>query len=101
ALVFSGVMSNTASEMGYVVLIPLGGFIFLALGRHPLAGMAATFAGVSGGYSANLLLGTLAPLLAGITQEAARLIAPDYSVHAAVIWDCMMATTSLITLLGT
>jgi aminobenzoyl-glutamate transport protein len=51
--------------------------IFLALGRHPLAGMAAAFAGVSGGYSANLLLGTIDPLLAGITQEAAQLIDPE------------------------
>ena len=101
ALVFAGVLSNTASEMGYVVLVPLGGFIFLALGRHPLAGMAATFAGVSGGYSANLLIGTLDPLLAGITQEAARLIAPKYSVHAAVNWYFMMASTGVITALAT
>ena len=56
-LVFAGVLSNTASEMGYVVLVPMGGFIYLALGRHPLAGMACVFAGVSGGYSANLLIG--------------------------------------------
>ncbi|MEC8179720.1 MAG: AbgT family transporter, partial [Pseudomonadota bacterium] len=52
AIVFAGIISNTASEVGYVVLIPLGGAIYYALGRHPLAGMAAAFAGVSGGYSA-------------------------------------------------
>ena len=74
-IVFAAVMSNTASEMGYVVVIPLAAAIFHALGRHPLAGLAAAFAGVSGGYSANLLIGTVDPLLAGITQEAARLIA--------------------------
>src|SRR5690606_20185244 len=56
AVVFAGVMSNTASEAGYVILIPLAGVIFLAIGRHPLAGIAAAFAGVSGGYSANLLI---------------------------------------------
>ena len=71
AVVFAGILSNTASEMGYVVLVPLGGYIFLSVGRHPLAGMAAAFAGVSGGYSANLLIGTVDPLLSGITQEAA------------------------------
>lgn len=101
AIVFSGVLSNTASEMGYVVLVPLAGVIFMALGRHPLAGMAAAFAGVSGGYSANLLIGTVDPLLAGITEEAARLIDPEYTVHAAVNWYFMIASTFLITGLGT
>jgi len=100
-IVFAGVMSNVASEMGYVVLIPLAGVVFHALGRHPLAGMAAAFAGVSGGYSANLLIGTVDPLLAGISQEAARLIDPEYTVHAAVNLYFMMASTFLITALGT
>lgn len=100
-VVFAGVLSNTASEMGYVVLVPLAAAIFHALGRHPLAGLAAAFAGVSGGYSANLLIGTVDPLLAGITQEAARLIDPGYEVHAAVNWYFMIVSTFLITALGT
>jgi aminobenzoyl-glutamate transport protein len=101
AVVFAGVVSNTASEMGYVVLVPLAGLIFLGLGRHPLAGMAAAFAGVSGGYSANLLLGTVDPLLSGITQEAAQLIDPEYTVHAAVNWYFMIISVPLITAVGT
>ena len=64
-VVFAGVLSNTASEIGYVLLVPLAAVIFLAAGRNPLAGLAAAFAGVSGGYSAKLLLGTIDPLLAG------------------------------------
>jgi aminobenzoyl-glutamate transport protein len=100
AIVFAGVISNTAGEMGYVVLIPLSGAVFLALGRHPLAGMAAAFAGVSGGYSANLLIGTIDPLLAGITQEAARLIDPDYEVYATANWYFMAASTFVITIVG-
>ena len=83
-VVFAGVLSNTASEMGYVVLIPLAAVIFHSVGRHPLAGLAAAFAGVSGGYSANLLIGTVDPLLAGITEESARFIDPTYEVHPAV-----------------
>ena len=79
--------------MGYVVLIPLAMAIFHSLGRHPFAGMAAAFAGVSGGYSANLLIGTVDPLLAGITEEAARIIDPTYEVHPAVNWYFMMAST--------
>lgn len=71
-VVFAGILSNTASELGYVVVIPLAAMIFHSLGRHPLAGLAAAFAGVSGGYSANLLLGTVDPLLSGITEAAAK-----------------------------
>jgi aminobenzoyl-glutamate transport protein len=100
-VVFAGVISNTASEMGYVVLIPLAATIFHAMGRHPLAGLAAAFAGVSGGYSANILIGTVDPLLAGITQEAARFLDPEYEVHPAVNWYFMFASTFLITGLGT
>ena len=99
-VVFAGVVSNTASEMGYVVIIPLAMALFHSLGRHPLAGMAAAFAGVSGGYSANILIGTVDPLLAGITEEAARLIAPTYEVHPAVNWYFMCVSTFLITGLG-
>ena len=100
AVVFAGVVSNTASEMGYVVLVPLAGVIFYGLGRHPLAGMAAAFAGVSGGYSANLLIGTVDPLLAGITEAASQLIDPGYEVHAAINWYFMIASTFLVTLIG-
>lgn len=101
AIVFSGIISNTASELGYVVLVPLGAVVFLSLGRHPLAGLAAAFAGVSGGYSANLLLGTIDPLLAGLTQEAARLIAPEYVVHAAVNYYFMFLSVFVISIAGT
>ncbi len=100
AIVFAGVVSNTASEIGYVVLIPLAGAVFYSLGRHPLAGMAAAFAGVSGGYSANLLIGTIDPLLAGITEEAARLIDPSYTVDPTASYFFMAASTFLITIVG-
>lgn len=100
AVVFAGVMSNTAGELGYVVLIPLSAVIFHSIGRNPLAGLAASFAGVSGGYSANLLLGTVDPLLSGITQEAARIIDPTYIVGAEANWYFMAFSTFLVTLLG-
>ena len=101
AICFSAVVSNTASEMGYVVLVPLAAVIFHSMGRHPLAGLACAFACVSGGYSANLLIGTIDPLLAGLTQEAANLIDPDYTVHAAVNWYFMFISTFFITATGT
>jgi len=101
AIVFTGVVSNTASEVGYVVLVPLSGMLFLAVGRHPLAGIAAAFAGVSGGYSANILLGTIDPLLSGLSQEAARIISPEYTVNPACNYYFMFASAFLITALGT
>lgn len=99
-VVFAGIVSNTASELGYVVLIPLAAMIFHSLGRHPLAGLAAAFAGVSGGYSANLLLGTVDPLLSGITETSAQMIEPSYVVGPEANWYFMFASTFLITILG-
>jgi aminobenzoyl-glutamate transport protein len=100
AIVFAGVISNTAGEVGYVVLIPLAGAVYYSLGRHPLAGMAAAFAGVSGGYSANLLIGSIDPLLAGITEEAAQLIDPAYLVNATASYYFMAVSTFLVTAIG-
>ncbi|MBM4013920.1 MAG: AbgT family transporter [Planctomycetes bacterium] len=100
-VVFAGVLSNMASEIGYVLLIPLAALIFQAAGRHPIAGMAAAFAGVSGGYSANLLLGTVDPLLSGLTQEAARIVQPDALVNPACNYYFMFGSTFLLTLIGT
>ncbi|ANV98245.1 aminobenzoyl-glutamate transporter [Helicobacter enhydrae] len=100
AVVFAGIMSNLASDVGYVVLIPLAGMVFYSVGRNPIAGIAAAFAGVSGGYSANLLIGTLDPILSGITQQAARIIDPNYVVGIEANWYFMFVSTFLITLLG-
>lgn len=99
-VVFAGIISNTASELGYVVLIPLAAMLFHSLGRHPLAGLAAAFAGVSGGYSANLLIGTVDPLLSGITETAAQMIDPNYSVGPEVNWYFMFVSTFFIAGMG-
>ncbi|WP_130805478.1 AbgT family transporter [Senegalia massiliensis] len=100
-VVFAGVMSNIASDAGYVVLVPLGAMVFLSFKRHPLAGLAAAFAGVSGGFSANLLLGTLDPLLAGITNEALTASGMDLSILPTSNYYFMVVSTFLITILGT
>jgi len=100
-IVLAGILSNTASEVGYVLLIPLAAIIFIAVGRHPITGMAAAFAGVSGGYSANLLLGTIDPLLAGLSQEAAQIIDPEYLVNPACNYYFMFVSTLFIAFAGT
>lgn len=100
-VVLAGVMSNIASDAGYVVLVPLGALVFLSFGRHPLAGLAAAFAGVSGGFSANLLLSTTDPLLSGITTEAARLFDPHYFVNPASNYYFMFVSSFIIMIIGT
>jgi aminobenzoyl-glutamate transport protein len=100
-VVFVAIMSSLAADTGYVVLIPLAALVFHAAGRHPLAGIAAAFAGVSGGYSANLLLGPFDAILAGISTEAAQIIEPNYQVSIAANYYFMIASTFLITIVGT
>lgn len=100
-VVFLGIMSNVASDAGYVILIPLGALVFMAYGRHPLAGIAAAFAGVSGGFSANLLIGTIDPMLAGITNEAAHILDPTVNITPTANYLFMVVSTFLITILGT
>ncbi|MHC6526548.1 AbgT family transporter [Vibrio proteolyticus] len=80
-LILVAIVSHTAADAGYVLVIPLGGIIFHAAGRHPLAGIAAAFAGVSGGFSANFIPSGIDPLLAGFTQTAAQVLDPDYVVN--------------------
>lgn len=101
ALVFAGVNASIAVDAGYVILIPLGAVLFAGIGRHPIVGLAAAFAGVSGGFSANIFLTALDPLLAGLTQEAARLYDPDYTVPVTANYYFMIASTFLLTVIGT
>ena len=79
-------MGNLAADAAYVVLIPLAGVIFAAAGRHPIAGIAAAFAGVSGGFSANLLPGQLDPLLFGITEAAVESVFGAWTANIAGNW---------------
>ena len=80
-LILAAIVSHTAADAGYVLVIPLGGVIFYAAGRHPLAGIAAAFAGVSGGFSANFIPSGIDPLLQGFTQSAAQILDPEVLVN--------------------
>jgi aminobenzoyl-glutamate transport protein len=101
ALVTAGMLSSIAADAGYVVLIPLGAVIFRSMGRHPLAGLAAAFAGVSGGFGANLFLTGLDPLMAGFTQPAARMIDAQYVVDPTANWYLLAASVPLVAVVGT
>ncbi len=100
-LVFTGIISNMASDLGYVLIIPMAGIIFHAVGRHPIAGMAAAFAGVSGGFSANIFIGTIDPLLAGLSTEAAHILDKQYYVLPTANYYFMAVSTFLIAFAGT
>jgi aminobenzoyl-glutamate transport protein len=99
-LIFVAVISHTAADAGYVLVIPLGAVIFYAAGRHPLAGIAAAFAGVSGGFSANFIPSAIDPLLAGLTQEAAQIMDPARLVNPLANWYFTGISSLLIILVG-
>ncbi len=100
-VVLAGVLSSIAADSGYVVLIPLAGIIFQAAGRSPIAGIAAAFAGVSGGFSANLLISPLDAILAGLSTEAAALLDSGYNVSPAANYYFMAISTLLVATVGT
>lgn len=99
-LLLVAIVSHTAADAGYVLVIPLGAVIFQAAGRHPLAGIAAAFAGVSGGFSANFVPSALDPMLQGISQAAGRLLDPELVLNPLNNWFFTAASTLVIVSVG-
>lgn len=100
AMVFLGIMSSMGIDAGYVVLPPLAAMLYRAVGRSPMAGIAAVFAGVAAGFNANLFITGLDPMLAKFTQEGAQVLDADYEVAATCNWWFAIASTFVITLAG-
>lgn len=99
-VIMVGIVSHAAADAGYVLVIPLGGVIFYAAGRHPLAGIAAAFAGVSGGFSANFVPSSIDPMLQGITQTGAQILVPDITLNPLNNYFFTAASSILIIGLG-
>lgn len=99
-IILVGIVSHTAADAGYVLVIPLGGVIFYAAGRHPLAGIAAAFAGVSGGYSANFIPSAIDPMLQGISQSGAQILDPNVTLNPLNNYFFTAASSVLIIALG-
>ncbi len=99
-VILVGIVSHSAVDAGYVLVIPLGGVIFYAAGRHPLAGIAAAFAGVSGGFSANFVPSSLDPLLQGLSQAGAQILDPDIILNPLNNYFFTTASSLLIVSLG-
>jgi len=100
ATMLLGILSSIALDAGYVVLIPIAAALYIAAGRSPLTGIAVAFAGVSAGFSANLFITALDPLLAGFTQSGAQIIDSDYQVAVTGNWWFMIVSTIVLTLTG-
>ena len=100
SVILVAIVSHTATDAGYVLVIPLAGVIFFVAGRHPLAGIAAAFAGVSGGFGANFIPSGIDPLLQSFTQSAAQIINPDMSINPLNNWAFTSASSLFIVLLG-
>jgi aminobenzoyl-glutamate transport protein len=102
-IVFAGINANLAADAGIVILPPIGAMLFAAAGRHPLAGIAAAFAGVAGGFSANLLPSSLDVLLVGFSQEAvtASKLLSGYNVQVLGNYFFLAVSTPILTVLGT
>ena len=99
-LILVAIVSHTAVDAGYVLVIPLGGVIFFAAGRHPLAGIAAAFAGVSGGFSANFVPSAIDPLLQGFTQSAAQILDPAIQLNPLNNYFFTAASSIVVVLVG-
>jgi aminobenzoyl-glutamate transport protein len=99
-VVLVAIVSHTATDAGYVLVIPLAGVIFYAMDRHPLAGIAAAFAGVSGGFCANFIPSAIDPLLQSFTQSAAQIIDPNIQINPLNNWFFNSASTLLVVSIG-
>jgi len=96
-LVFIGILSSVAADAGYLVLIPLAAAAFLSVGRHPLAGLAASFAAVAAVFSVNILVKPLDGILVGITNDAIHLLNPSLSIDLLANFWFSVASVLMLT----
>ncbi len=97
AVAVIGMLAHHASDAAFVVFIPLAGLLYAIVGRHPVVGLAAAFAAVSGGFAGNLVPGQLDVLLFSFTQEAARIIDPGWTMNPLGNWWFIVAIVLLFT----
>lgn len=100
AVIFIGILGNIASDAAFVLVPPLAAMVFYTVGRHPLAGLAAGFAGVGAGFTANFLIAGTDALLAGISTEAAKTVNPDIVVTPVDNWYFMSVSVVILSIVG-
>lgn len=80
-VILVGMLSHLAPDSGYMIIIPIAAYMFYATGKHPLAGIGASFAGIAGAFAANYTPSAIDPVIQGFTQMAAQIIDPTYEVN--------------------
>jgi len=95
-----GILSTLAADAGFIVLPPLAAVVYASVGRSPVLGIAAVTAGVAMGFGSNVFLTTQDPMLSGLTEAAARLLDPQYTVSPASNWYFKIASTIVLVLTG-
>ena len=101
AIIFTGMIGNIAADAAFIVLPPIAALIFMSFGRNPIVAMVATYAAIAGGYSANLIINSLDVLLAGITEQAAQTVDPDYAGNATMNYYFLIASTIFLVIIAT
>jgi aminobenzoyl-glutamate transport protein len=100
-LTFVGILASVAADAGYLVLIPLAGIAYLAVGRHPLAGLALGFAAVAGAFTVNMLIKPLDAVLVEFTNDAARLVDPGRTIGlASNVWFSIASVVVLTVIIA-
>lgn len=100
-LIFTAIFGSVATDAAYIILPPIAAMIFLSIGRHPIVGMVAAYAAIAGGFSANILITSLDVLLVGITEEAAKMVAPDFIGAATMNYYFMAVSTVFLVVVAT
>ena len=101
AIIFVAINANLAGDAGFIVMPPLAAVIYMGMGRSPVLGMIVAYAGVAGGFSANIMLGMTDALAYGFTENAARMIDPNYSATMAINWYFLIASCFVLSIFGT
>ncbi|WP_044022189.1 AbgT family transporter [Bacillus sp. SG-1] len=100
AVIFVGILGNLASDAAFVLVPPLAAMVFYTVGRHPLAGLAAGFAGVGAGFTANIFIAGTDALLSGISTEAAKSVNSDIIVTPVDNWYFMIVSVIILSVVG-
>ena len=101
AIIFVAINANLAGDAGFIVMPPLAAVIYMGMGRSPVLGMIVAYAGVAGGFSANIMLGMTDALAYGFTENAARMIDPNYQATMAINWYFLIASCFVLSIFGT
>lgn len=99
-IVMVGANSSLASDAGYIILPPLAAALYAAMGRSPIAGLAAAFSGVAGGFCAGFSLNASDTFMAGQAQQAAHIIDPERDVLPTANWFFKAASVVVLMFAG-